>query len=688
MDTENKDNINKDLNDGSESAKPVRKRGRKPGTSKTPKVKTVPEIPVEKDMIPEFKQDEAENIPEEENVKIDSVSPAENSPEEVKPDEEVLQVEYDENTKKDKEPSETLETQGNESEDVNSEKTEEQQDAAPVNTEDTAITDAGEESVQPVTESNYQVSLIDENVLLVKVSTRQSVLVECSVKDKSAGKPSEETQSNKIFIHPRTDDLKQEVEVQVTIGSPEKPESVNAEIVPPETESDIEEIKKETTEIKDEPKPQTAKASNYQVTLTDENILRIKIPTKKSVTIESSVKDKSDDSESEETQSNRIFIHPKAGTVRREVEIFIKIGVGETAVYSQESKTVSAEKDVKRTAGVKLTPNPIVADLINKFREPKEEDTIINGNRTPEEILEDRLGKKNPWRLYHNLLQRNMIRGTVSANVLIIIAAIIIFSITPKTVKEDENGEQKRLIVMQDLPENLNQMNQNVDDPNRPPDPPTEDGTTGSDVTTPKITTPKLKAPRITVPKVNTSVDTNIASLNGELDSLRKKNISGNNGNSTGSDTGKINTSLMPDSLLKNLTENEVGLIGKFPPNWKQIDSRSININQKEFSGIILVDTTAKKKEEALNMSIQLDSKGDYWKQFQFKNVFAEDSLRTIYSIDPKIEAKLTYYRFYVASKLENVFIAAYVEPSVFEKYKPEIEQVVRTIIISKPQKK
>ncbi|MGV8018602.1 MAG: hypothetical protein AB2L26_10550 [Ignavibacteria bacterium] len=95
-----------------------------------------------------------------------------------------------------------------------------------------------------------------------------------------------------------------------------------------------------------------------------------------------------------------------------------------------------------------------------------------------------------------------------------------------------------------------------------------------------------------------------------------------------------------------------------------------------------------RKKEEALNMSIQLDSKGDYWKQFQFKNVFAEDSLRTIYSIDPKIEAKLTYYRFYVASKLENVFIAAYVEPSVFEKYKPEIEQVVRTIIISKPQKK
>jgi hypothetical protein len=144
----------------------------------------------------------------------------------------------------------------------------------------------------------------------------------------------------------------------------------------------------------------------------------------------------------------------------------------------------------------------------------------------------------------------------------------------------------------------------------------------------------------------------------------------------------------MPDSLLKNLTDNEVGLVGKFPPNWKQIDSRSININQTEFSGIILVDTTARKKEEALNVSIQLDTKGEYWKQFQFKNVFYEDSLRTIYSIEPKIEAKLTYYRFYVASRIENVFIASYVEPSVFDKYKAEIERVVKTIVIRKPEKK
>ena len=78
----------------------------------------------------------------------------------------------------------------------------------------------------------------------------------------------------------------------------------------------------------------------------------------------------------------------------------------------------------------------------------------------------------------------------------------------------------------------------------------------------------------------------------------------------------------MPDSLLKPLNENEVGLIGRFPLNWKQMDSRQININQKEFTGVILVDTTVKKKEEALTMNIQLDPKSEYWNSFTFKNIF------------------------------------------------------------------
>ncbi|MCE1165908.1 MAG: hypothetical protein LWX07_10955 [Bacteroidetes bacterium] len=659
MDKHNKDNINNDLNGEPVSPEPLENKDESQGFGKNTGDNVINESHTENAGNP------ADNdaVHDDNTVSSEDLKKPEETADDSKPEQE-KSVEETQETAKDENKTEKISAK-------------EETIAAPAAETDTAGS---------VSDSNYQVSLIDENVLMVKVATVESVLVECSVKDKAMGKTSEEIQSNRIFIHPVAGEFKQEVEVLVTVGGQAKPE-IESKPVEETAETNETPAAPETVPA-EEQKPKISKETNYQVTLTDANILRIKIPTKKSVTIESSVKDTSGESESEEIQSNRIFIHPKSGTLRREVEIFIKIGVEETHGYSDAPRGREEKHEPKKSSGIKLTPNPIVADLIDKFREPKEEAIVING-RTPEEILEDRLGRKNPWRIYHRILERNLLRGAVAANVIAIIAAIIVFVITPKTVKEDETTEQKRLIVMQDLPENLNQQMQSIDDPNKPPETPKEDGTTGSDVTTPKITTPKIKAPRITVPKVNVKQDTSIANLNNELDSLRKKNISGNyTGKVNGTDTGKVNTSLMPDSLLKNLTENEVGLIGKFPPNWKQIDSRSININQKEFSGIILVDTTAKKKEEALNMSIQLDSKGDYWKQFQFKNVLEEDSLRTIYSLDPKIEAKLTYYRFYVASKIDNVFIAAYVEPSLFDKYKAEIEQVVKTIRISKPEKK
>ena len=239
---------------------------------------------------------------------------------------------------------------------------------------------------------------------------------------------------------------------------------------------------------------------------------------------------------------------------------------------------------------------------------------------------------------------------------------------------------------MQDLPENLNQLNQSVDDPNKPEPPKDVTSTDGSNVTPPVITPKKIKPPRVNLPKFTpVNKDTNDTAINKELDSLRKKNITGNDG--IKKDTGAVNTSLMPDSLLINLSENEVGLAGRFPPNWKQIDARTINMKD-DFRGILLVDTTAKSKEEALNMFIELDAKGEKFNQFQFKRVFDEDSLRTVYALDPKQEGKLTYYRFYVATKTDNVFVNTFVVHSAFEKYKAEIERVVKTVRIQKPEKK
>jgi hypothetical protein len=575
------------------------------------------------------------------------------------------------------EPQELLESgesqllldSGNESQNSvasDDEKTESIEENLPISGETEEVITKEEVESANSKDSNYQISLIDERVLRVRTSTNQSVAIDCNLFIK------EEVQSNRIFIHEKPEEEKQEIEVFVKIGDDEIPAE-------------------ETTVLLDgtdipitEPVPAKKNAeSNYQVSLVNENVLRIKISTNKSVSVDCSTLDKTSNEEGEETQTNKIFIKPKQGIGKQDVAIFIKIG----SEIHKDTEDVSA--DIKKTEPSqqnKLTPNPLVADLINKFSKPKE---VVNDvdieTLTPEERLDLKIGKKNPWKKNKEFLARNLYRGFVSANIIAIITMIVFYAIASKKPKEEDVVEQRRLIVMQDIPENLNQQNQNVDDPNKPEPPKDDVSTTGSNVTPPVITPKKIKPPKVNLPKFTTvNKDTNDTAIGKELDSLRKKNITGNN--TTGKDTGAVNTSLMPDSLLKNLSANEVGLIGRFPPGWKQIDARTIN-QKDEFSGILLVDTTVK-KEETITMNIELDAKGEKFNQFQFKKVFDEDSLRTVYSLEPKQEGKMTFYRFYIANKTDNVFINTSVVQTVFEKYKAEIERVVKTVRIQKPEKK
>ena len=67
-------------------------------------------------------------------------------------------------------------------------------------------------------ESNYQVSLINENLLRIRVSTIKTVNIDCSVKDRTSPTgDASESQSNKIQIHPKPDNLPQEVEIIISI---------------------------------------------------------------------------------------------------------------------------------------------------------------------------------------------------------------------------------------------------------------------------------------------------------------------------------------------------------------------------------------------------------------------------------------------------------------------------------------
>jgi hypothetical protein len=513
--------------------------------------------------------------------------------------------------------------------------------------------------------SNYQISLVDENHLRARVLTNKLISIFCSVKDKfSYADDSGERHTNKIFVHPK--EKPQEVEIMVSIG-----------LLPVADEK-----KDEQEDLFTDKKIE--KDSNYQVSLVDENLLRVIIVTEKSVSVDCSVKDEDIHSDgSNETQANKIFIHPKDKP--QEVEIIVSIG-STALVKETENFTIADEKPVvPESQKGKLTPNPLVANLIHKFSDyPGREE---NGTpKTAEERLDEKLGPKNPWRLYKELMHRNLIVGLIGAVLIYIIFVATFYSVASKKNNNADVIEAPRLIVMQDLPEN--QFQQNIEDPNKPPE---EEKTTSEDATNPNKIPPiipkKVRPPHIIGPPRN-KIDTTSTAIDKELDSLRKINRDVSSNGKTPGDTSKHITGNfpIPDSIMTGLKENEVGLVGKFPPYWKQIDSRTVNINEKEFSGVILVDTSVKKKEEALNMSVQIDKNNEYWKQYNFKNIFAEDSLKNIiYNIEPKQEGDQTYYRFYISGMAYNIYIASFINNEHFEKHKAEIEQVVRTIRIQKP---
>lgn len=532
----------------------------------------------------------------------------------------------------------------------------------PVSEEENPELDIPEEKLKR--KSNYQISLVDENHLRTRVLTNKLVGIVCSVKDKySYAENLGERQTNKIFVHPK--EKPQEVEIMVSIGSLPISEDKKGEIQENIIESKIE------------------KDSNYQVSLVDENLLRILVVTEKSISIDCSVKDEDVHKDgSNETQANKIFIHPKEKP--QEIEIIVSIGVANESIIGETSIPIETTEShsIPLSQKAKLTPNPIVANLIQKFTDTTfEEDNGVF--KTPEERLEEKLGPKNPWKLYKELMHRNLIVGLIGAVLIYIIFVVSFYSIASKKNNNSDVVEAPRLIVMQDLPENQFQQ-QNVEDPNKPPEEEksSDDGANPNKI--PPITPKKIKPPRVIGPPKQ-KTDTSTA-IDKELDSLRKVNQNIISNNKTGDSTKSVSGNYpIPDSIMRSLKENEVGLFGRFPPNWKQIDSREVNLS-KEFTGVLLVDTVPEKKAERLTMNVQIDRNSEYWKQYSFKNIFSEDSLKNvIYNIEPKQEGDQTYYRFYISGMAYNIYIAAFINNEHFDKHKAEIEQVVRTIRIQKP---
>ena len=537
----------------------------------------------------------------------------------------------------------------------------------------TAEEETAEPAVKPALnlkpkESNYQISLVSENLLKVLVTSKKSgVKIDSIVKDNST---SLVTQSNEIYYNPRIDLSIQEVEVLIAIDEDE--EVKESEAIPSETETDIQAAVG----------TENAK-SNYQINLINENLLKIKISTGNGVHIDSSARDKKN---LFQTQSNKIYLKQLAGKQDQDIEI--TIAIDNEPVYAKDDLS-----GITDDGKIKLIPNPEVVDLI----QPPDYSPFMQGE-TPY-MFEDN-SYKNPFDALRQLIRKNITIGLIAAVILHLAGAGFAFYTISKRSKNAEQEEPSRLIVLQDLPDPKIKL-EDVEDPNKPKVVPpviTEEQEKEMKEKSRELPPRRIvKPPTVTRPKrEETKLDSLVeANLERELDSLRRlREEMFADSNLAVSDSDSVKTDSVtaayeiPDSLRNNFNENDIGLAMYFPKNWKLTDQREINKNEKEFKGVVITDTTAE-QPGTMTMFIFLDNENKDYNAEDFKTEFTMlDSNLTAFSKEPKTLAGFTEYRFYIFNKLgtEKLSLRASVRKQFFEQYKNEIEAVVRSIRIRKKE--
>jgi len=503
--------------------------------------------------------------------------------------------------------------------------------------------------------SNYQISLIDENYLKITVVTKKGIKINSALKENIKNA---DIQNNEIYLNPRLDLAQQEVEINITIdenSTKDQTPSAGEELTDNSKLNDN--ILKETLDGEDEGE------SKFKVSPVNENLLKIRIETDKSVKIDSVAKDKKT---SLQTQSNRVLILSESDNKKHNIEITIEL--------DPEIKDISEEISVSTKDGkIKLIPNPEVVDLI----QPPDYSSFPPD---PELELAD-TGFKNPFDSLRSLIRRNLTIGIVIAALLHLSVAALAFYTIGKRSKDEKPDEQQRLIVLQDLPD-PKIMLQNVEDPNKPkveeiPADETENKNE-RDITPRKV----IQPPRVSRPPDRKRDDDTLteSALNRELDSLRRL-AEVTDGDSTVSAPDTLSSNyVIPDSLRNNFSEQDIGLGMYFPNNWKLTDQRDINKNEKDFKGVVLTDTTAE-QPGTMTMFIFLDSDLKDYNTEDFTAEFAmNDTTLSGFVKEPKTLAGFTEYRFYIFNTIgtEKLSLRASVRKQYFDQYKNEIEAVVR----------
>jgi hypothetical protein len=499
-------------------------------------------------------------------------------------------------------------------------------------------------------DSDNRISLIDKNNLQILVSTKNGVRVNTVVKDKATAS---EVQSDEIFLPPKNDFGIQEAEIRISIFETprEGPEAGQSEAEQHQIPEDqIEE-------------------GRFTPRLIDENLQKVKFELLhgESVRIDYDFRDKKTSANAKRYKN---YLSAKEREKVFEVEVTVSVEVPDVT-----SKDMQVSDEQGR---VMLIPNPEVAELIQP--------PIPIADYSQGGYFEDGT-YRNPFDSLRALIRRNTTIGISVAVVLHLIAAAYAFYSISKKPKDVAQEEQQRLIVIQDLPDPKIRL-ENIEDPNKPP--PVEEKDLIS--IPPKRTVPPRKV--VQPPKVNRPEnkeepkDTTLTALSKELDSLRRLGDS-----LLASDTSKLNDTTkaffdIPDSLRNNFSENDIGLGMYFPNNWKLIDEREINKNETMFRGVLLTDTTAL-QPGTMTIFIHLDKESKGFNSEDFTTEFQMiDTNLMAFAKPPETQAAHTKYEFYVLNKIgtEKFSVKAEVRKEFFDKYKNEIEAVVRSINIKRKE--
>nr|HMQ80877.1 hypothetical protein [Ignavibacteria bacterium] len=247
---------------------------------------------------------------------------------------------------------------------------------------------------------------------------------------------------------------------------------------------------------------------------------------------------------------------------------------------------------------------------------------------TPDEIYNLSTRPGTDFLVLKKLYQPNTRKGLIGSIIFHFFLLFVMYqTLVPK--EEKHNGENnQRIVVVEDLempkfdPPDIDKIKE--EEQRLLEEQEVKDNT--KDVR-PKIQkktiTPNIKRP------VDNTKDTNISKLNDtnkvNNDSNLTKNLR---------DTNRIQ---IPDSLKASYDENEVGLKLWFPKGWKLIDNRTVNMNQKEFSGIILATDSLSEDPGAVNMFLLIDDpQHSAYNKATYKNPFQmDDSLVVGYVTDP-----------------------------------------------------